>query len=385
MTPTRDEVETHLRGAFAELAAATTIRPDAQARFEQGLLATRRRRRMTVAAALTTAAAVAATALLVDLPFAKRSAGPAHGTKGQHGARVVASVPFGYGKSLAVGFGSVWIAGTLSPLPSPFWRIWRVDPRTHRLVDIPMTIPPSGALGGIAAGAGGVWVTDFIRGLLFRLDPGTGREVYRARLAGAEAVAVGAGSVWVTSRYSGAVYRVDPGTGRILAEVRVGPAGTARNMAASDAAVWVTEEGAVSRIDPRTNRVVATLHLPNCCGESRVAIAPDAIWLTDTRQDRLVRIDPASNRIVAGIRVCSRPQGLAAVKAGVWVACVGDQESGKPDVALVDPGRRAVVANLPIKLNPNFYPPRSAVAAGDGVWVADGGYLRLVVAEPAGR
>ena len=119
----------------------------------------------------------------------------------------VAAVQVGNGPdAVAFGFGSVWAAnvtdGTLS----------RIDPGTDRLI---ATIPLGSTPGGIVAGPQGIWVISGETGRLLLVDPGRDA-VSRVFPAGGSAagVAVGAHSVWVTGT-DGLLYRLDPATGRI--------------------------------------------------------------------------------------------------------------------------------------------------------------------------
>ena len=56
-----------------------------------------------------------------------------------------------------------------------------------------------GAVFGLATGDGAVWLTDYDRGTLLRIDPATGAVVSTIRVGGhPRDVAVGAHRVWVT-------------------------------------------------------------------------------------------------------------------------------------------------------------------------------------------
>ena len=79
-----------------------------------------------------------------------------------------------YPSSLAVGYGSVWVAGADYGGSHP--ALWRIDPQT---LQVTQTIPLGkshlpGADFGLATGDGAVWLTDYDRGTLLRIDPTTG-------------------------------------------------------------------------------------------------------------------------------------------------------------------------------------------------------------------
>lgn len=104
-----------------------------------------------------------------------------------------------YPGSLAVGYGSVWVAGADYGGSHP--AVWRIDPQT---LQVTQTIPLGksrlpGAVFGLATGDGAVWLTDYDRGTLLRIDPATGAVVSTIRVGGhPRDVAVGAHRVWVT-------------------------------------------------------------------------------------------------------------------------------------------------------------------------------------------
>jgi YVTN family beta-propeller protein len=77
--------------------------------------------------------------------------------------------------------------------------------------------------GGIAAGAGAVWVANTDDGSLSRLDPRTGSVVDTIRVGpGPSSVAVGGGSVWVANSLDGTVSRVAPRTNTVVQRTCVG-------------------------------------------------------------------------------------------------------------------------------------------------------------------
>src|SRR5579862_9307413 len=72
----------------------------------------------------------------------------------------------------------------------------RIDASTGRI----STIPLAGRPGGIAVGAGGVWVADQTSDQLLLIDPGSDQVTQAQEIGGDPAgVAVGAGDVWVAN------------------------------------------------------------------------------------------------------------------------------------------------------------------------------------------
>jgi YVTN family beta-propeller protein len=132
-------------------------------------------------------------------------------------------------EGMAEGSGSIWVIGDAAD-----HRLWRIDPRRHRiLATIPLRFPP----GAVAAGAGAVWVSDALGDRVVRVDPSTNRIVASIPVGrGAAGVAFGAGSVWVAGSVDHTVTRVDPETNRVTATIGV-PA-SPRAVTVGEGAVW---------------------------------------------------------------------------------------------------------------------------------------------------
>jgi YVTN family beta-propeller protein len=129
----------------------------------------------------------------------------------------------------AIGEGSVWVLGDALDR-----RLWRIDPRSGRIVgESRLPFPPI----HLAVGAGAVWVTDQLDDHVARIDGASGRLVALIPVGrGASGVAVGAGSVWVTGSLDGTVSRVDPQKNRVVATIRVG--GRPKDVAVGGGSVW---------------------------------------------------------------------------------------------------------------------------------------------------
>jgi hypothetical protein len=186
--------------------------------------ARRRQRRRWLASGAAVAAAVAAVAAVV----AGWVGGSGRPPPGQHGvpaapahrpaagAHAVAlttvsqtSLPEGNSLSLAVGYRAVWVTGI-----GVTYEVNQVTGRIVRTISTPGTFP-DGCGSGIAAGAGGVWVTHGCQGV-YRIDPRSGQVTASLRVPDAgDAIAAAGGLVWVTS-YRGDLLRIEPQTGKII-------------------------------------------------------------------------------------------------------------------------------------------------------------------------
>lgn len=76
-----------------------------------------------------------------------------------------------------------------------------------------------------------------------------------------------------------------------------------------------------------------------------VLVTEDAVWVSSTRPFAVLRIDPATNKIVANIRIpgeaCS---GLASGFGSIWAPICGK----KPALVRIDAAKNSITASLPI-------------------------------------
>jgi DNA-binding SARP family transcriptional activator/ABC-type branched-subunit amino acid transport system substrate-binding protein len=112
-----------------------------------------------------------------------------------------------HANTLTYGMGALWVVTTDNA-------VLRVDPRTGRVTR--RIAVPADSLSGMAAGAGALWVTDPVDGVVWRIQLGPPRLVMRTIEAGigAAAVTVGADAVWVVNGADATVVRIDPVSGR---------------------------------------------------------------------------------------------------------------------------------------------------------------------------
>jgi DNA-binding beta-propeller fold protein YncE len=156
-------------------------------------------------------------------------------------------------------------------------------------------------------------------------------------------------------------------------------------VAAGEEGIWVAGggecPGSVWRIDPKTNRVVAAIAVDN---PHDLAVGDGAVWVlgrvcaaTPARPDgvssgaALYRIDPASNKLAATIRLDpppgvlaadASPFGVAFGEGGVWASVSYDPRTG--EVIRIDPGTNEVVARISARGYAG-----ELTAGGGAVWV----------------
>ena len=139
------------------------------------------------------------------------------------------------------------------------------------------------------------------------MTPHTGRILARLPVGPATNVAIGHGSAWFL-RVDGTVVRVELRSTKVVAQIRAladypppppvlssdyGP----KVIAASADAVWVADHtGAILRIDPATNRVVGKLQVFRGSPVLSLADGEGALWATTRNGEKaeLARIDPAA-------------------------------------------------------------------------------------------
>jgi streptogramin lyase len=275
--------------------------------------------------------------------------------------------------ALAVGGGGVWVADNANS------RVIHLDPRNGHPTGRP--IPVGRGPEAICAGDGAVWVASG-DDTVTRIDAATGR-AHRARVRVADpgGIAAGAGSIWVTSRADGTVTRIDPETLRASGEpVPVGA--QPGDVATGAGGVWVanTDDGTVTRIDAASGKPAGTTDVA-AYQVLGLTFGEGGVWVakTDDRLARTIevaRLDTDSGRVAdsAAEVPAAIPVQLAAGAGGVWATLVGGVRppglaARRGGVALVDPATvEAAPKPIPVGSRP------SGIAVGKGaVWVADSG------------
>lgn len=117
--------------------------------------------------------------------------------------------------------------------------------------------------------------------------------------------------------------------------VTVGPSPVA--LLSYDGSLWVAGDGYVARLDPRNGDVQARIAVSRkVVGSAQLAAGAGSVWVSYTGSSRLLRIDPAINKLVAQVHLPGRPAGggVAFIDGRVWVS----QDGGpRGDVVAVDP------------------------------------------------
>jgi virginiamycin B lyase len=188
------------------------------------------------------------------------------------------------------------------------------------------------------------------------------------------AMAVRDGDVWVAGNNPTWVTRWVTPTNPMTRETpTVALPAPPTRLAAAEDAVWVLtpSDNTLVRIDPATNDVVATI--PVGRAPSGLAIGAGAVWVSRHSDGTVARIDPATNRVVATIGVGRAPGAMTVAGGVVWVAL---PENG--GLSRIDPAsNRSTVIRVPRCC-------AGELAASDGaLWVANRGDGTLVRVDPA--
>jgi DNA-binding beta-propeller fold protein YncE/predicted Ser/Thr protein kinase len=330
-------------------------------------------------------AAVIAVALVVFL--AVRGGGGAPTTGGSlvridpGTNRLAATIPVGNNPSaVTADANSVWVAnhddGT----------VWRIDGHTNRVIlrspvhGVPadLEIPPVSAGLGTSPGSAVVvngpldfnaTVIDAATGTpvvigLAGGGPGFGFPGSRAG-SGSPRVAAGPSGVWVALP-DRVVGRLDTSAGRLAQPLYIAPPPNERadsyfsGIAVSAGAVWVVgdpSDRTLWRIDPASAKLAATIRLP--FAPTDVAAGAGAVWVTSELDDTVYRVDPATNEITATIHAGRGASGVAVGAGSVWVA-----DAVARAVSRIDPRTMRVLNTIAVGSSP------ADVAVGNGVvWV----------------
>jgi virginiamycin B lyase len=175
---------------------------------------------------------------------------------------------------LAADSQSLWI-----PLCGRVPKLAKVNLKTHALVTF--DVGPAAPEGGIAVGAGSIWLITDKHGALARIDPDSGAIVQTMHVPpGSYNPVFSDGRIWVTRASGSEVTSVDASTGQVLEHYTTGR--HPRFVTAGGGAVWTVGQGdgSLSRIDLAGQRpvVVLQLHTPGVGGD--ITYADGRIWTT---------------------------------------------------------------------------------------------------------
>jgi hypothetical protein len=125
---------------------------------------------------------------------------------------------------------------------------------------------------------------------------------------------------------------------------------------------------------PGRLQIVAELRLDGLPMDA--VLARGSLWVADLSGD-VIRVDPATRRVVARIPVAGDPRAITAGEGGVWVASTNEDADGSL-LSRIDPRTGQVVERIPV----DGYVTTIANGAG-GIWLVDLHRPRLDRIDPA--
>jgi YVTN family beta-propeller protein len=148
------------------------------------------------------------------------------------------------------------------------------------------------------------------------------------------------------------------------------------SVAAGVEGLWLlSSAGRVIEIDRATNRVVADVEIP-ASEFGYVGVGDGSVWVTSFDHDTLIRIDPATKKIVASIAVGTNPESLLVTADAVWTA---NHRGGS--ISKVDVATNKVVATFDFAKHGTSGPKGMIMAAGD-LWTTVPNMLSLFRISP---
>jgi streptogramin lyase len=261
--------------------------------------------------------------------------------------------------------------------------VYRVDPRTDRVAGS-LRLPAGSRLAAVARGS--LWLADEAAGTVSRADPRTGRTLRTVRVGAVAAgpdprqerfgVAVDGDTVWVARLHTDVV-RLDWAAGKVAGRFTIGlPGSSSYDVIAVGSGVALThgEEQDAARLDPRTGAATAIRLGGDPAG---AAFGAGSFWVS-AQNSTLARIDPASRRVVATIRLDANhlPGAVVVGEGAVWVFAGGGL------LQRIDPADNQVVHTLAVGPD-GVDSGRVAVGAGS-VWLSDAEARTLLRIDPRG-
>ena len=336
----------------------------------------RRRSRRTAAVALALLAVLVGAAVLVArVPRQPEALAPPPRSLG----RVAATIELPEAPApRVVGMvdGLVWVDGGNATA-------YRVDPTSNRVAGA-LRLPAGSRLA--AVGRGSLWLVDEVAGTISQANPRTGRTLRTVSVGSVQEgqnpsgerfrLALDGDAVWVARLHTD-VLRIDWARGTITRRFTVGiPGFAAYDVIAAGSSAAVTDGGEqdAAQLDPRTGKAT---RIPLGGTPGGAAVGVGSFWVS-VENYTLARIDPASRRVVATVRLDGQhlPGAVVVGDGVVWVL------AGSGVLQRVDPATNQVVHTLAV--GPQTLED-GRLAVGEGaIWLSDAEAHTLIRVDPKG-
>jgi virginiamycin B lyase len=227
-----------------------------------------------------------------------------------------------------------------------------------------LTLDPSGDW--ISMAGGDAWVA--VGAAVVRLNGADGSQVANLAIPGETCLAmdVAFDAVWAGACRSGSpsIVRIDPITNSIAATIPldVSDLQYESSVAAGEGAVWALSVDPVQvliKVDPASDKVVATYPMPG--GQGGIRAGYGALWSAQTGTNKVLRVDPATGSITDEIPVGHGPRFLAVGLDAVWV-----MNANSGTVSRIDPASAAVTATIAV--SPQRIDGGDIAVGGGYVW-----------------
>lgn len=191
---------------------------------------------------------------------------------------------------------------------------------------------------------------------------------------------IGSGSVWVPEHGSGKTLRIDPASNMI---VEVVP--TEARDAEGFGSLWTaTQDNKLNRVDPATRQVIASIPLDDGSLDilNGVVVTPAAVWVLQSDNAELIRVDPATNRVVSKTSWATLIDDATAqtgIPSGtgadfMWLQIAGDEGRGfQKGLLRLDPNSGAGLTFL--AWNPDHVGDGPITVTDEAVWHSAGGHI----------
>jgi virginiamycin B lyase len=205
------------------------------------------------------------------------------------------------------------------------------------IASLPITAKISipGSPDWVGIGANAVWISNAGADSLARIDPSV-NDVAKIVPVGrrpCSGLAVGFGAVWSPSCTDKRLDRVSEQSSALELHIPTTVGDSEGGIAAGEGAVWMVADrhGRLLRIDPALNKIAGSVKLAD--GSFVPVVGAGAVWVSSTDRNLVSRVDPAALNVVAEIPVGPAPRFMACTETDVWVLNQGDGTVSRIDTA----------------------------------------------------
>jgi len=209
------------------------------------------------------------------------------------------------------------------------------------------------------------WVSNRPKDTVSRFDPRTNKIAATIALGSGKrpcsGLATGFGSLWVPNCGDQTLSEIDLKTGTVKGTMKTTIGNSEGSVATGAGSVWIMADatGTLLRIDPASLKVVAEIYVPS--GSFGLAFGEEAVWVTSTEHDSVSRVDPNTNLVAETIPVGKKPRFIAVGARAVWALNQGDGS-----VSRIDSKTNKVAATIDVGVPGGG----GDIAVGEGsVWV----------------